>query len=61
MNTIVAMLKDTPEISMQEIADSLGANIKTIKRDFEQLKEENILVRRGGRKIGFWEIIENTI
>lgn len=55
------MLKDTPEISMQEIADSLGANIKTIKRDFEQLKEENILVRRGGRKIGFWEIIENTI
>jgi ATP-dependent DNA helicase RecG len=39
------------------MAEKLGVNIKTVKRDIEKLKAENIIKRQGGRKAGYWEIV----
>ncbi len=51
---------ENPYISMQEMADKLNVNIKTIKRDIEQLKEKGKLKRLGGRKTGYWEVYDAT-
>ena len=38
------------------MASALGVNEKTIKRDIEQLKEENRVKRIGSARKGYWEV-----
>ena len=43
---------------MNQMAITCGVNIKTIKRDIEKLKVDKVIIRQGGRKDGYWELIE---
>jgi DeoR/GlpR family transcriptional regulator of sugar metabolism len=43
---------------MDQLADICGVNIKTIKRDIEFLKSQEIIKRKGGRKAGYWEVLD---
>ena len=43
---------------MPQIAEILKVTERTIKRHITNLKKQNKIVRIGGRKSGFWEIVD---
>ena len=54
--TLLALMKEFPNITMDELAQKGHVNVKTIKRDIERLKSENRVKRVAGRKNGRWEV-----
>ena len=57
VNKILELIKENKFITIKELADKLNVSEKTIKRDLDKLKKENIL-KRIGKKGGYWEIIK---
>ncbi len=53
---IIGLIKRNPSITMEEMAESLDVNERTIKRDIEELK--NIIEHTGPTKGGSWRIIK---
>lgn len=54
---ILALIKETPTISLDEIADKLDIGTTTVDREIKKL---NHMIRRvGPRNGGYWEIIES--
>jgi len=58
-NLILEFIKQKETISMEELAEKLNVNIKTIKRDLQKLKQKKLLQRIGPAKGGHWEILNN--
>jgi Fic family protein len=52
---ILELIKENKFITIKELADKLNVSEKTIKRDLDKLKKENIL-KRIGKKGGYWKI-----
>lgn len=57
LDDIIKLIKKNKEITTIEIATILKTTDKTIKRDIQKLKEQNIIKRVGANKGGYWEII----
>ena len=55
-NRIVALIRDNPSIKIERIAEELGVSIRTIKSIISTLKNNGVIVRVGGKKIGHWKI-----
>jgi ATP-dependent DNA helicase RecG len=55
---ILKIIKDNAELSTEQIAERLKVTKRTILRDIEELKKENIVKRVGSAKMGYWEMIE---
>ncbi len=55
IDAILSLIKENSFITIKELADKLNVSEKTIKRDLNKLKKENVL-KRIGRKGGYWEI-----
>ena len=56
---ILALMKEKPQIKIAEIAKALGMNRSSINTDIKELKEEERLLRVGGRSHdGYWQIPE---
>ena len=53
----MAIISLDGHITTAEIADKIGISRRDIEKNIRVLREEGILVRRGGRKEGYWEII----
>jgi ATP-dependent DNA helicase RecG len=51
---IVGLISKTPSITIDDLADILGVNEKTIRRDISELKSNGILERLGGDFGGKW-------
>jgi predicted HTH transcriptional regulator len=51
---IVGLITKTPSITIDDLADILGVNEKTIRRDISELKSNGILERLGGDFGGKW-------
>jgi len=58
VNKIFELIKENKFITIKELAHNLNVSEKTIKRDLDKLKKENIL-KRIGKKGGYWEIIKD--
>ncbi len=58
---ILDVIKKFPKITLDEIAIKLGKHRSTILRHLFFLKENNIIIRRGSRKKGYWEVIDENI
>ena len=54
---ILILIGENKFISLEEIANILRMNKRTIEKSVENLKEKNLLKRRGSKKSGFWEIL----
>ena len=52
---IIAVQKD---ISLSKMADQLSVSPKTVQRMMDVLKAEGRVVRKGGRRYGYWEILK---
>lgn len=53
---IIEMIKKDGNISVTEMAESLGVTTRTIKRDIDYLKEMKVVKREGTAKSGKWII-----
>ena len=54
---ILAAIKENPKISMQDIADSIGFSVETVKDQIQRMKNKGIIRRIGPDKGGYWDII----
>lgn len=50
-------IKQTPSITQQQLAEQLGKSPRTLKRMTVDLQSRGYLARKGGRKLGFWEVL----
>lgn len=54
---ILALIERKPTITQNEIAIYFGVSVPTIKRTMKKLLESGHIVRKGGRRYGYWEKI----
>ena len=55
---IINCLENNPSSTKQEIADKLGISINTVKEYITKLKKSGVIIRIGGSKTGYWEIVK---
>lgn len=53
---VLKAIEDNPKITQTDIAKSIKKSASTVKRITSGLVEKEILVRRNGRRNGWWEI-----
>ena len=55
---IVGVIRSNPSVTVDEIADKLDVNEKTIRRDIKELRDNDIIQREGGNYGGRWVILK---
>ncbi|MGI6090660.1 MAG: ATP-binding protein [Saccharofermentanales bacterium] len=55
---ILCLIRDNKDITTTEMAESLAVNRRTIQRALDDLKDKGVVERKGGRRYGFWEILD---
>lgn len=53
---ILALLQEKPSITQNEIAVHFDISVPSVKRTMKKLLEGGHIVRKGGRRYGYWEI-----
>ncbi len=56
---IIAELKQNPYVTQKELSEIVGISLKSIKENMKKLQENNIILRIGPDKNGFWKIAED--
>ena len=56
-NRIVELIINDKYITQNDIAEKLNVNVRTVKRNFKVLIENNIIERVGSDKKGYWEVL----
>ncbi len=51
---IFCVLRDNPNISLQDVADRIGKSLRTVKLAVKELQEEGKIERIGSKKKGTW-------
>lgn len=54
---IIILIKNNPNITIEEISNNLSISSRTVERTINLLKKANKLKRVGSKKNGNWEII----
>jgi len=55
---IITIISLDGQITIPELAKKIGISSRNVEENIRVLKEEGILIRRVGRKEGYWEIDE---
>lgn len=53
---IIAAISKDPHVSAITLAEKFGVTEKTIRRDLQLLKQQNIITRVGANKNGYWKV-----
>lgn len=53
---IIQLMKENPNITMEQLADNLELSIKAIEKHIKNLKNEKVISRIGPDKGGLWEV-----
>ena len=54
---IIEILKENPNITLQELADKIGKSLRTVKTSIKVLQENGKIERVGGKKDGSWRVL----
>ena len=54
---IIEMLRDNPDITLQELANTIGKSLRTVKMAIKALQESGKIERIGGKKNGSWKVL----
>ncbi len=57
-NRIIELITNNNRITQNEIANIIGVNVRTIKRNFKVLIDNSIIERIGSDKTGYWQILK---
>lgn len=55
---ILNACRENPAITIPEMADKIGITERSVQRNIQKLQADGFLQRIGGRKEGYWEVIE---
>ena len=55
---ILEVCRETPSITIHELADLIGITERSVQRNIQNLQKEGLLRRIGGRKEGRWKVME---
>ena len=55
---IIEILKEDINISQDALAEKLNVTRRTIQRKMNDLKKTGKIVRKGGKRFGYWEILK---
>jgi ATP-dependent DNA helicase RecG len=58
---IIEMIKNNPNITINELSDTLTVSRTTIINNINKLKKQGIIERIGPDKGGYWKVSDNTI
>ena len=53
---IIEAILENSAITAQELSEVIGISQRKIEKNMSDLKKKGILIRKGSRKIGYWEI-----
>ncbi len=56
---ILVACRETPSVTIAELARSLGVTERSVERNMHSLQRKGLLRRVGGRKEGYWEVIDS--
>lgn len=54
---VLKTIEENPKITQTEIAESIKKSVSTVKRITTNLVVKGIIIRRNGRRNGWWEIL----
>ena len=57
-NRIIELITNNSRITQNEIANIIGVNVRTVKRNFKVLIDNLIIERIGSDKTGYWQILK---
>ena len=57
-NKIIELIINNNRITQNEIANIIGVNVRTIKRNFKILIDNSIVERIGSDKTGYWQVLK---
>ena len=57
-DSIIMLIQCNPKFTQSELADATKVSIPSIKRTMKILSDNGRIVRKGGKRYGYWEINE---
>ena len=54
---LLELIAKNPSITQQELADTSGKSIRTVKRLMKSLQDKNYIRRESGKRYGKWEVL----
>jgi len=58
-NRIITMIIEDPSITQGALAEKTKVSVPTIKRTMKKLSDKGKIVRKGGKRYGYWEVRKN--
>ena len=58
IDTILQLIKDNPGITRKMLAQTVGISPSAIQKHINRLKADGTIVRHGGDRGGYWEILQ---
>ncbi len=55
---IYKLISQTPHINAAQMAEGMGISLRQVQRYLKRLADLNMIARQGGRKNGFWKILD---
>lgn len=55
--TILSIMKQSPSIIREDLANKLGISLATLKRELTSLRKEGYITRNGSDKNGQWIVV----
>lgn len=56
---ILDACRENPSVTIPEMAEKICITERSVQRNIQKLQVEGFLRRMGGRKEGYWEVVEN--
>lgn len=56
---VIDILKKNPNATIKMISNETDLSVRTIQRILVSLKENDLLIRSGSDKTGYWEVLDN--
>lgn len=56
---VLDILKKNPNATIKMISNEADLSVRTIQRILVSLKENDLLIRSGSDKTGYWEVLDN--
>ena len=56
LDDVLEIIKKTPAVTNTEIVELLGIPLRSVQRKIKDLKEQDVIERKGGKRFGHWEI-----
>ena len=57
-NKIISLMRADPSITIEEIASYIDYSVRTVKTLTKSLEELKLIRRVGGKKLGYWKVID---